>query len=119
MRFATGLGACSLGKIILNYVIWCILVNILIRSDPSQISFFAYYKGPPQIICLHTTTTCIWDPLKSVSLYTIYPGHLRSALSLTIYGPSDQFFTYYMEPPSGWFLCLLYEAPSGQFLCLL
>ena len=59
---------------------------ILFRG-PHQISFFAYYTGPPQIIiCLHTTTTCIWGPLKSVSSLTIW-GTLRPVSSHTICPP--------------------------------
>ena len=104
---------------------------ILFRG-PSQISFFAYYTGPLQIICLHTTT-CIWGPLKSFSLHTIWRPPQISFCAYYMYKgppqvssfdyyrgpPQISFFTYYMRPPSSQFFRLLYGAPLGQFLRLL
>ena len=63
--------------------------RLLYGAHSPQVSFFAYYIGPPQIsFCAY----CLEVPLRSV-------------FSLTIWGPSDQFF--------------LDEAPSDQFLHIL
>ena len=101
-------------------------------GGPSQISFFAYYTGPLQIICLYTTT-CIWGPLKSFSLHTIWRLPQISFCAYYMYKrppqvsvfayyrgpPQISFFTYYMRPPSSQFLRLLYGAPLGHFHRLL
>ena len=107
-------------------------VFFILFRGPSQISFFAYYTGPLQIICLHTTT-CIWGPLKSFSLHTIwrppqisfcayymYKGPPQVSFFAYYRGPPQiSFFTYYMRPPSSQFFRLLYGAPLCQFLRLL
>ena len=89
-------------------------------GGPSQISFFACYRGgggTPQIL---VSSQNIWGP-PQISLSAYYMGPLRLVSLLTIWGPSDQFFCILCGGPSqlDHFFLLLYGAPSDQFLCIL
>ena len=68
----------------------------LLYGAPIQVSFCAYNMGPPQIsFCAYY----MYMGAPQVSFFAYYRGPLRSASSLTIWGPSSQF------------LCLLYGGP--------
>ena len=67
MRFARGLGTCSPEKIIKNYVIWCILVNILIRFCLEKLPFF-YVNN------YNSYTLVMGYLVSSKNLMSLYPG---------------------------------------------
>ena len=100
--------------------------------EPSQVGFFAYYRGPPRISFFAYYMGPAPPP--QVSFFAYYMGaSLGQFLRLLCGGPPDQFFSHTIwGPPSGQFLCLLYMeppqisffahymgAPSDQFLRLL
>ena len=97
--------------------------------------FFSYYMGAPRIISLHTIlgppdhflrllygapqisffSYNMGAPLRSVSLFTIWPPPPQISFFACYKGATSHFsfFTKYMGAPSDQFLRLLYGVPSG------
>ena len=86
-------------------------VSPLTICSPAQVSFFAYYKGPPQIsFCAY-----LLGPLSDQCFLLLYGTPQIIFLAYYMGAPQISFFAYYIgappPPPPGQFLRLLYGAP--------
>ena len=91
------------------------LISLLITMwGPLQISFFAYYMGPPQV-------SFYVYRAPQISFYAYYRGPSNQFLCLLYRGPLlDQFFLHTIWGPLRSVSSLtVWGPPSGQFLCLL